>query len=248
MPSDPRSADVPGWRREDFIRRRRARDGQLTVVDSVAGRGVFVPARHTGAVTTVVLTLLSGIGLGVAVFATYFAIRDGLPQLWIAVGLSGAPGALFALGVVGSLRQRRAVRRGIVLTPEAVVVETLVPAVVIPWSRLREIHTFHLRWGWGPLPAPTQNWIGFVVDDPGAIEGVGRPAAAVEKRLKSRPTVGVFATEILRIDPLAVLRACSGISSIPRTAIDSPPWPDSPRSGCEEPKLGRGLSWLTCRG
>ena len=40
---------------------------------------------------------------------------------------------------------------GIVLTPEAVVVETLVPAVVIPWSGLREIHTFHLRWGWGPL-------------------------------------------------------------------------------------------------
>lgn len=103
------------------------------------------------------------------------------------------------------MRQRRAARRGIVLTPEAVVVETLVPAVVIPWSGLREIHTFHLRWGWGSLPAPTQNWIGFVVDDPGAIEGVGRPAAAVEKRLKSRPTVGVFATEILRIDPLAAL-------------------------------------------
>jgi hypothetical protein len=205
MPSDPCSEDVPGWRREDFIRRLRARDGQLTVVDSVAGRGVFVPARHTGAVTTVALAVLSACGLSVALLAAYVAIRDGMPQLWIGVGLCGVLGALFAVGVAGSLRQRRTARCGIVLTPEAVVVETVVPAVIIPWSRLEEIHTFHLRWGWGPMPAPTQNWIGFVVDEPGAIEGVGRPAAAVAKRLKSRPTVGVFATEILRIDPLAAL-------------------------------------------
>lgn len=99
-------------------------------------------------------------------------------QAWQALGASPLGALLAYVGYVG-LRLRTLPHRGVLLLPDAVVLQTRLDSTRIPWSEIRKIRAHWTRWrrGFRSPDEPVRNWLSFELrgEPLGALDPEGRP-------------------------------------------------------------------------
>jgi len=157
------------------------RGGSLGAIVGFAGLGALFLVPVTGAG---VVSLGEGDGRGIVGIA-------------MGIGL----GALFLVGSWGTLQARRTPDRGILLTPEAVVLRTRKQPETIPWAELVRVRD---HWGRAVRVGPTmpddvvRNWLTFETHEPD-----GDPMTLFSG--SQSPSVPV---EMLGTDPALTLEIC----------------------------------------
>lgn len=138
-------------------------------VPAQPGPGLLLPVRAGSLVAVAgfallgVLCLIGGIGAGAEMLA------DGEWQGVIGVAMGLGLGGLFLLGSWGTAKARRTADRGILLTPDAVVLRTRAEPETIPWSELVRVRD---HWGRALRVGPTMpddvvnNWLTFETREP----------------------------------------------------------------------------------
>lgn len=145
------------WRRPDGTPRQDStpRGAVCTVVqDGVSG--LLLPTRATSKAAVYVLL---GVGIALAVLSGFLVTGTA------AIGVVGG----VVLGLLGVLliaaglfaRKHRPVATGLVLTPDAIALTWLRPAVRLPWDEISEFRPLSLRMGRSP-DAPRRNYLGLV--------------------------------------------------------------------------------------
>lgn len=152
-----------------FLLHRRPRPRPPRHLAAAPGPGLLVPVRAGSLLAVVGFGVLGAFFLLVVTAAGVLMLRDGeLPGI---AALVAGPvlGALFLAGAWGTVTARRTPDRGILLTPDAVVLRTRAEPETIPWSELVRVRD---HWGRGVRVGPTMpddivnNWLTFETREP----------------------------------------------------------------------------------
>ncbi|MGW5051982.1 hypothetical protein [Actinokineospora sp. NPDC004072] len=116
--------------------------------------GLLLPSRRTSRTAAFVLV---GVGVGLAALSGFLVTAQPVIAVvgGVVLGLLGV--LLIAAGLFAL--KHRPVSTGLVLTPEAVVLTWLRPAVRLPWDAISEVRPLAVRLGRSP-EAPSRNYLG----------------------------------------------------------------------------------------
>lgn len=165
------------------------------------GPGLMLPVRGGGLGAIVGFAVLGLFFLVAVTAAGVVSMSEGDWQGIVGIGLGLGLGALFLVGSWGTLQARRTSDRGIVLTPEAVVLRTRKQPETIPWAELVRVRD---HWGRAVRVGPTmpddvvRNWLTFETHEPDGdrltlLSGSQSPSVPVE---------------VLGTDPALTLQIC----------------------------------------
>lgn len=170
--------------------------------DGPSGRGLLLPT-HPMKLTTLLslgllgaLLLVGGIGIGVE------ALGDGRPGRAAGSLIGIGFGAVLAVGAYAGVRSRLAVDRGVLLTPEAVVLRTQREPITVAWSAVTGVRPHWTRFVREGITTPGEsisNWLTFEAAAWDGVLGVAVLAGV------NAPTVDA---EALAVDPERVLAIC----------------------------------------
>lgn len=177
--------------------------------EGAAGSGLMLPVNPMGWGGVVSLVLLGALAWAAFVGLLIRIAHEESLVTTVAVGalfavLIAGPGCLFLLGAYGGVRARLRGDRGLLLTPDAVVVTTERRRVVVPWSAIRAIrpHWTQRRQGFFGFDDIVHNWLTLDAD-PDQVRGRTRLGALAQTRA---PTVDAEQVACGPALALAVLR------------------------------------------
>lgn len=191
------------------LARRRRRLGPRIVTDAVDGPGLLLPIHGMsrlftfGCVVLGLLLLLSPVvafdesdgSTGVRVLATALAL------------IPAAIGAFFLVAAYGAITGSRRRDKGMLLTPQTLVLQTQAEPMRIPWDAVRGVRPHWTRFRppgdlMKSAEDPVQNWLSFPAD-PGRVEGLN-PLGLLAKT--DDPTVDVDKIATDRVATVLLLR------------------------------------------
>ncbi|MGZ5403267.1 MAG: hypothetical protein ACXWDL_01335 [Nocardioides sp.] len=184
------------------------------------GPGLLLPVRGGSLGAIVGFAVLGVLFLVPVTGAGVVSMREGDWQGIVGIAIGLALGALFLVGSWGSLVARRTPDRGILLTPDAVVLRTRKQPETIPWAELVRVRD---HWGRAIRVGPTmpddvvRNWLTFQTREPD-----GDPMTLFSG--SQSPSVPV---EVLGTDPALALEICRHYLDHPvdRAGLASPSAP-----------------------
>lgn len=174
------------------------------VVNGMLENGVLIPmrvSRTAGAGLAVLCLPFIGFGAWGAVIA--FRGREWWPMLFCAFLF--VLGVFFLFGAIGTVRTSRQQARGILLTPQRVVL-TYGEKLDLEWSEIAHVDARTLGVNVEIIPRTVMNLIVFVVHDIRRVEELPRQFRALGHRVGAN-AVGTIAVDRLTVDPVRVLYA-----------------------------------------
>lgn len=174
------------------------------VVNGMLENGVLIPMRvsRTAGAGLAVLCL-PFIGFGVWGAAVAYRGREWWPLLFCAFLF--VLGVFFLFGAIGTLRASRQQARGILLTPQRVVL-TYGEKLDLEWSEIAHVDARTLGVNAELIPRTVMNLIVFIVHDLRRVEELPRQFRAIGHKVGAN-AVGTIAVDRLTVDPLRVLYA-----------------------------------------
>ncbi|WP_166355104.1 hypothetical protein [Phytoactinopolyspora limicola] len=199
-----------GWRRTDRRARAYAAAGHAGVrvvdvdIDAYREPGLLLPMHPTPRWRGIGFLALGAVFIALAVVIGIVAVVDGLWAGIVGLLVLGGVGAVFVLGGLATLKQRRDAVPGLRLTPSRVVFDAGLDRLGVPWDEITELRTYTIRYGINPLmPRPWQNWFSVDVRDVAAVlrpsESAG--AARTARRLRGSTAFAV-PDRRLALDPV----------------------------------------------